>query len=416
MFGKGSLIVATGFSIVMGLYSGKMNRLTVTNSDHVNTGFMSSVVHEGAISGMNYGINHIWANLNNDSNFTIYMTPCTTTVTIRKTDDDTVIVKSISRGVIRDDEYWEENQKYLPIIDSSFATFTYNIPVSKWFYITNDNMGIYWTTGDTVWGPMHCNKTIHTNGAPVFYSKVTARLGITPPPNKNGSQAKYYGGWEIGINSTIPTDLSRIRNLATEANNGAPNNTVCKYDSLLTLKFLNNGTVIRTVGYRPTDTVSVATIAPTGILWCTKDIHISGILDGQLTMLSDDDIWIDDDFVYKDDPLAAGGSDDLCGLVSIDDVIIANNYANNHDVNLNACILASSGSFTAEDYSTRPIAGVLKVVGSLAQNTRGPVGTFSGNSINHGFSKRYYFDPKLSLTSPPNYPFIRSLRLSSWWE
>jgi len=416
MFGKGSLIVAAGFSMVMGVYSAKMNRFAVTNSDHVNEGYLASAVHEAVLSGMNYGINRVWAAQMNDSDITVIIPPCTTEVSIRTQGPDTVFVKSISRTRLRDDEYWLTEGENMPVIDSSIACFTYNIPVSEWFYFTNDDMGIYWTTGDTVWGPMHCNKTIKTSGAPVFYGKVTARYGISPTPNRNGNPAKYYGGWEIGINSSIPTDLSRIRNLAIQVSGEAPHNTIAVYDSTLTLKFLENGTVIRTVGYRPTDTVTVATIAPTGILWCSRDIHVSGIVNGQLTMLSDDDIWIDNDLTYATDPLSEGGSDDLCGLVSVDDVWITDNAPNNDDVNINACILASSGSFGAEDYSTRPVAGKLKIVGSIAQNTRGAVGTFSGSQITHGFSKRYYFDPRLRVEAPPNYPFIRALRLSSWWE
>lgn len=416
MFGKGSLIVAVGFSLSMGLYSAKMNRLTVTNSDHLNNSWMKSLVHEGAISGMNYGVNHVWENLNNDSNFTIVMASCTTQVTIRKIDDDTVMVKSICRGYLFDDEYWTTNRKYLPLFDSSFACFTYNIPVSEWFYFTNDDMGIYWTTGDTVWGPMHCNRTILTSGSPVFYEKVTSRLGISPTPNRRGNAAKYYGGWEIGLNCSLPTDLSRIRNLAFQANNGADYNTVCLYNEPLTLVFLPDGSVIRTVDDEPPDTVLVTAIAPTGILYSTRDVHVSDVLDGQITILSDDDIWIDNDLLYKSDPLSEDGSDDLCGLVSIDDIIIADNEANNNNVFINACILASNGSFGAEHYSTRPIAGTLNIVGSIAQNTRGAVGTFSQNQINHGFSKRYRFDPRLKFQSPPNYPFVRSLRLDSWWE
>jgi len=418
MFGRGSMIVAAGFAMVIGGYSLKMNRMAVNASDNFNALWQKSLVHEEAMSGMNFGINRVWGGHPEEYSTNLINTPCTTAVNIIPVGTDTVIVRSIARGYLRDDQYWEDNDQLLHVADTVMAYFTFNIPVSEWFYFTNNDMGIYWTTGDTVWGPMHCNRSIVTSGAPVFYEKVTARLGISPLPGASGNQARYYGGWEIGVNASIPTDLSRIRDLANEANAGHARNTCCVYDTTLTLKFRDDGTVIRKVGNRVADTVQVTTIAPTGVLYVTKDIHISGVLNGSLTMLTDDDVWIDDNITYAQDPLTVANADDYLGMVAIDDIFVTENVANNSDVTINASMLAVNGSFTAQNYSTRVISGVLRVVGSIAQNTRGAVGTFNNftHQINHGFSKRYYFDPRLRTTSPPNFPFVRSLRLSSWWE
>jgi len=418
MFGKGALIVAAGFSAVLGGYSLKMNRLAVGTSDNFYEVYHRNYVHEAAVSGMNYGINRVWRGYDDAETFSIFSDVCTTDVQIAPQGEDSVIVRSIARSYKFNDQKWLNDGELSLLQDTVIAFFNYNTPVSQWFYFTNDDMGIYWTTGDTVWGAMHCNKYVKTSGSPVFFGKITARLGINPLPGSRYSQAKYYGGWEVGIDAALPTDLQRIRELAITANDSAARNTRCVYDTLLTLKFLSNGNVVRTVGIRVSDTVSVNAIAPTGILYSSHDIRLSGTLNGQLTILSDDDIWLDDDLIYAQDPLTNPNADDFIGLVALDDIIVTDNAANNSNCIVNASILAVNGSFGAQNYSTRPIAGYLRIVGSLAQNTRGAVGTFSSYSgaINHGFSKRYYYDPRLKAVAPPNFPYVRSLRLSAWWE
>ncbi len=47
--------------------------------------------------------------------------------------------------------------------------------------------------------------------------------------------------------------------------------------------------------------------------------------------------------------------------------------------------------------------GPLYVYGSIQQYARGPVGTFSGNSISSGYVKHYTWDPLLDFVSPPSY-------------
>ena len=75
----------------------------------------------------------------------------------------------------------------------------------------------------------------------------------------------------------------------------------------------------------------------------------------------------------------------------------------------------------ADNYSTRSIDGELRVLGSIVQNTRGAVGTFSGgSSLQHGFYKRYKYDDRLADPNirPPFYTgFVRkTFAISQWWE
>jgi hypothetical protein len=157
-------------------------------------------------------------------------------------------------------------------------------------------------------------------------------------------------------------------------------------------------------------------MAPEGAVYSTADIRVKGVFNGEVTFLSNTNIWIDDDLVYADDPHSNPDSDDILGLVSMNNVYVTENAANNDHIHIQACIMATNGSFTAENYGSRPVSGYLNMTGSIVQKERGAVGTFSGGSIITGFSKRYQFDSRLHNLSPPNYPYIKSLRLIAWWE
>ncbi|MEJ2634406.1 MAG: hypothetical protein P8184_03830 [Calditrichia bacterium] len=422
MFGKGSVLVILGFILAFATYERKMNRAVMSSSDNFNTYYSKAVVHESAISSINYAINQLWSSADTSDNFTMVANGCTTNVSIFPLNLDTIQVKAKSRGYVFEDEYWANHNSLMLVQDSVMANFSYKMSLSKYFWFTNNENGVYWIGGDTVWGPIHTNTVLNTNGDPVFYGKVTAFKGIAPnPARKSGADknlAKFYGGWEVGIKNDIPTDLSYLINAANAANGTAAPNTKCIYDKETSFEFLANGDVIRTVDGSAPDTVAITDIAPTGVIYSSMDVRVKGVFNGQLTIYSNQNLWIDDDIVYADDPNTNPNSNDLLGLVAKQNVVISENGMNNNDVTIQSCIMAMDGSFTAENFSTRPISGKIDFTGSIVQNKRGGVGTFSSwsGSITHGFNKYYRYDKRLEYMAPPYYPFLRSLRLVSWWE
>lgn len=413
MVGKGALLVVFGFILAFATFQVKMSSNVLATSDNFTNNYMETLIHETALSAMNLAVNKVWDKGVQNDTFMVRANHCSARVEIRKPGLDTVRVKVVTWGQSFDKD------KYLFVskADSISAYFAYNMPISKYFWFTNMEGNVYWITGDTVYGPVHTNTVIKTWGSPVFYGKVTAKSGITPNPMKKKNKAKFYGGWEVGIENEIPTDMSHIVNAAIAGNGGAPKNDKCLYDKKVTFDFQSDGSVIRTVSGDPPDTVKVADIAPTGAIYSTEEIRVKGTFNGDATIYSTKNIYIDDDLVYADDPLINENSDDILGLVAKNDVLITDNAANNSDCNIQACIMAVDGHYGAENYATRPVSGILRLTGSIAQNHRGPVGTFSwGTGLKSGFSKRYYFDSRLSSMSPKNYPYIKSLRLVAWWE
>jgi len=387
-----------------------MSSNVLATSTNVTDQYLSTMVYQTSVSSMNIAINKVWVNNINSDTFLVEMNSCSCLTKISPVGLDTIMIKVKSWGYLFDDEL---NGKF-KYSDSIVAYFANNIPISKYFWFTDDEQGVYWITGDSVWGPVHTNGVINTSGSPVFHDKVTAQLGISPDPLS--SAAQFNGGWEIGVINDIPTNMSYITDAAILGNAGAATNTKCIYDLAVSFDFQADGSVIRTVQGNPPDTVIFSDIAPTQAITSTADIRVKGTFNGQATLYTTANIWVDDDLVYADDPISNPNSDDLLGLIANNNIYITDNAANNNNVNLQACMMAVNGSFTAENYSTRPLSGQLNTTGSIVQKLRGPVGTFSGGSITTGFQKHYRFDSRLGSLSPPNYPYIKSLSLVTWWE
>jgi hypothetical protein len=413
MIGKGALLVVFAFILAFSTFQVKMSENVLATSDNFVNNFMETLIHETSLSAMNFAINKVWDEKVKDTTFMVRANHCSSNVDIKKPGSDTVRIKVKTWGKAFDNEH----NVFVSKEDSISAYFAYNMPISKYFWFTNNEGNVYWTTGDTVWGPMHTNTVVKTWGAPVFYGKVTAKSGITPNPLSKKNKAKFYGGWEVGIENELPTDMSHLINEAIAYNGGAPANTKSVYDKETVFDFQSDGSVIRTVSGLPPDTVLLTDIAKTGALISSEDIRVKGVFNGKMSMYTTKNIWIDDDIVYADNPETNPKSNDILGLVAQNDVLITDNAPNNSDCNIQACVMAVKGAYGAEKYASRPVAGVLRFTGSIVQNKRGPVGTFSwGGGIKSGFSKRYRFDARLSTISPPHYPFLKSLRLVAWWE
>ena len=380
--------------------------------------YMKTIVHETALTAMNFGINRVWDQDVTSDTFQVVVNNCSTIVAISPLGLDTVRVKVKAWGYAFENEFYAANNDFMKVEDSLSAYFSYQMALSKYFWFTNSEAGVYWITGDSAWGPIHTNGVLRTSGSPVFFGKVTAFRGISPNPARRGNRAHFYGGWEVGTEVDYPTDMSHLIAAANAGNGGAPPNEKCIYNQPTQFEFLSDGRVVRQVGSDPPDTVSLSVIAPTGAIYGSENIHVKGTLNGQVTIYSEKNIFIEDDIVYADDPNANPNSDDILGLVAGQNVIIAENAQNNNDVRIQACIMAINGSFGAENYNGRPVSGRIYLTGSVAQDRRGPVGTFSrwSNSVTHGFLKSYRYDSRLMNMAPPNYPYVRSLHLVSWWE
>ena len=149
-----------------------------------------------------------------------------------------------------------------------------------------------------------------------------------------------------------------------------------------------------------------------------------------MTIGSANNIIIDGNICYADDvsggtctATPAAPSTDVLGLVADNYVEInhpVDNQGNNEsncsstlgagavtcDLNspyVDAVILALNHSFLVNNYTSGTSLGTLNMYGTIDQDWRGPVGTFSGSSVSSGYAKNYVYDPRLVFLSPPYY-------------
>ncbi|MEQ9398102.1 MAG: hypothetical protein RJQ04_02950 [Longimicrobiales bacterium] len=165
-----------------------------------------------------------------------------------------------------------------------------------------------------------------------------------------------------------------------------------------------------------------------GVIFVDGNVVISGVLRGRVTMASTRDIIIGDDITYASDP-GLGTCDDILGIFSGDDVILADNmlnapiqpwsstyhrtYDDTKDEFIHGIILAldnytvenyASGSNDDESCEGSPWGrGCMYLTGGIIQNQRGAVGTiWSWGGT--GYVKRYSYDKCGAEAPPPYFP------------
>jgi hypothetical protein len=167
-----------------------------------------------------------------------------------------------------------------------------------------------------------------------------------------------------------------------------------------------------------------------GVIFVTGKVVLSGVLRGRVTVAATDEIIIGDDLTYATDP-GAGTCNDIMGLFSGTDVVIADNTINSpvdakgdgnyytfdesRDEFIHAVVLALS-NFTVENYDAPTSLnartaeacegnnwgrGCLYLTGGIIQSQRGAVGTIWSTG-GTGYVKRYSYDA-CAYTSPPPY-------------
>ncbi|MDX1373626.1 MAG: hypothetical protein R3321_14230, partial [Nitrososphaeraceae archaeon] len=177
--------------------------------------------------------------------------------------------------------------------------------------------------------------------------------------------------------------------------------------------------------YSATDTaVYLPSVAPNGLIFVKNSIlRMKGIVKGQYTIGCSSTggsgagtIYLDDDIVFDKDPRIYPNSSDLLGICAENSVLITDNGPNHSDINIHGSVYCEKGGFGAENYKYRPVSGNINLLGGIIQNTRKAVGTFSKGSINHGFAKRYLYDQRLLVASPPFFPGTGGFEIVSWLE
>jgi hypothetical protein len=429
MVGKATLLVVLGFSLIFLVFGQMFNSLTNQAVDNMTNYYAETVSHDCAVAGANMAANEVFLDPTWNKGFTnqsfnngIFNT------TVKVVDAFKNVIQITSVGTYGG----VTHTVTVELQPSSFSKFAY--------YSVSEGGTIWWTGGDTVWGPFHTQDNLRVNQHPVFIGKATSKQGLIYYTNQKTDAPVFDGGYESGID--LPLSTSGLSPIKTDAiTNGwdIKQSSTTTYDTSYFTSGKNAGQIQKItsstetdtayitflkdsvqlkLGYnKPSTTYLTSSMTKDGVIYVEgMDIRLKGTVQGMYTVAGEGNIWLDDDIVYNTDPLKNPSSTDLLGIVAQNNVWITDNKANSKDINIDAAIYVQNGSFGAQNYATRPVGGNINLLGGITQNTRGAVGTFTGSTIVSGFSKRYRYDNRLMLSSPPQFPGTGSFEVVSWLE
>lgn len=404
MGGKGALLLVLGFSLIFMVAGRNFNQMSTATVENFANYYNDEKVHHLAATGINLVTNQIFLNgALSDQTWNYNFDNGTIRVTLTTINSFQQIKELVSVA--------------------SYSGFTSTIKVvlkpssfSKYAYFSNtESANIWWTTGDTVWGPLHTNGQLRVANRPVFVGKVTLDGSLVK--YSNTARPQFLGGFQTGVHIDIPSNgVSQLKSAAT------PNGYKFTGQNTVYLEFRGDSLRYRYSTTSAWTYVLASTFAPNGVIFAENaNLRIKGKVKGRFTIGADGtsrgNVYLDDDVYYNQDPRKNPNSTDMLGIVAKNDIIITNNAANNNNIIVQASIYSESGSFQAEDYQSRPVSGAIYLLGGVIQNARGPVGQFNNSGvIINGFTKRYRYDDRFMVASPPFFPGTNSFEIVSWFE
>ena len=298
---------------------------------------------------------------------------------------------------------------------------------TDYLYYTNNDVGPgspgYFRSGDVIDGPIHINDLLAVWGDPVFEAEIhTSATEIYYHNNWNPisssalSNAPYDNPvFEEGITlgaGEIPWldegDLNTLKNMAGL--------------SLTNKKIVfgrddGSGPMLGYVSYSKVNKdewTDVLLSSFNGIIYCGGTCQVSGVIDGQVTVVNNNQIDIVDDLTYAGSNASGPlpNCDDICGLVASTKVNITDNVPNNSDCVVHAHIMSMNNQASlVESYSQGSPRGTLTIHGGLAQDKWGPVGTgyYDYQDDFHvltGYERDFHYDWRLRSLLPPGYSAI----------
>jgi hypothetical protein len=310
---------------------------------------------------------------------------------------------------------------------------------ARFAYFTDDEIipgdGFVWhSTGEVIEGPMHSNGTIRIAGSPRFQGLVTSASAhmigypsywITNPDQFpiGGNAPLFEQGARLGVHAVpLPATPADLLQQSQTGGVYAPRETD------LELGVMGNGIGTPSAGWfryrnRPPTVPSWNSVRISGlakkVFCCGENLHVKGVLDGELTVAGCRDIRIEDNILYaassaQGEPLP--GCDDLLGLVAGRNIVFVDNPANRIDLTVDGILMALDCVIQTENYTTPPPRGTLTVWGGLIQKYQGRIGTMSGSTVVTGYRSDYHYDARVTDRMPPGFPLTGIYREIAWTE
>lgn len=408
MSGKASLFVVAGFSLIFLVLSQNFSALSTRTVDNYVEYHNETVSHNIAVTGANLAANQIFLDPTWSAGYTnLPVEDGELDVSVTVLDPYKNIRQIEAIGTFSD---FTSTVKVV-LAPSKFSKFAY--------YSVYEGGSIWWTGNDTVWGPFHTQDYMRAYRHPVYYGKATTKKNLIYYDSKSKDKPYFLGGFEKGVDLPLPTD--GVDQLEVAADNDG-----LKFDGMdtLYLTFDKDTLRYRTTKFGPDSTIYLPAAVNNGVIFAKNTVlRMQGVVRGQYTIgcsssgnTAYGNIFLDGDIVFEKDPRQYPTSTDLLGICAENNVWMTDNSPNHSDINIHASIYCETGGFGAENYSSRPVSGNINLLGGIIQHTRRAVGTFGYGGIKSGFAKRYKYDDRLLVASPPMFPGTGSFEIVSWWE
>lgn len=403
--GKLSLFLVLGFSIlyiILGSNSSKLSTQTVENMGeyHANT-----VAHNIAVSGTNLACNQLFLNGAWDDGYNnVDFENGSFSAGIQVLDPWRNIRKLSTNAS------YGGKSKTIEVIfqPSSFAKFAY-LSIS-------DPTNLYWSGKDTIWGPFHSEGNINAYQHPVFVGKATTKGTVKYMTNEATDAPYFLGGFESGVSLTFPSSgLDNIKSLANDDGH------VFTGKDTVYVTFVGDSIKYRFNYNALPTTVLASALAPNGVIYAENAIlRLKGTVKGRYTVACNGtapkgNIYLDDNIRYNSDPRINPDSKDMLGIVSKNNVLITENAANKSSIDVHASIYCEKGGFGAGWPKFTAPNGYINLLGGIQNYSRVQIGVIAGSEI-WGFNRRYKYDERLMVASPPGYPGTGQLEIVSWFE
>ncbi|HTS19420.1 MAG TPA: hypothetical protein VMP11_17720 [Verrucomicrobiae bacterium] len=304
---------------------------------------------------------------------------------------------------------------------------------------SSNNAAINFGGGDTFYGHVHSNTELYFDGNASFYAPLTSEYGtysgsISSVYLQDGLALNSYQGQmaDIDFNNGTQNGSASLKTLATA---GGTLNVVISGTTTLTF---NGGTVSITNPNQGWTNHSYSIPSAGGVIYVANvgtytsgsksgTVYLEGgNITGPLSVVSENDMYIENSITYTHNPVNNPTTTDALGLISQDDIWVDTGAP--AALTIDAAMIAagtstltsdtSPGSFGVVNYDSRTPTGTLTVYGGIVQQSRGAVGTLNrSGDIGTGYVKNYSYDARFLTKPPPDYPVVSGqINFSQWQE
>lgn len=323
-------------------------------------------------------------------------------------------------------EYWDE-YKLLLISTATYDDTKVRTEVlmqrdsySKYSYMTESELSpkgspFLFSDQDVIHGPIHTNGTFTMSGNPSFYGLITSPNRWVADASTSTTQPNFFGGENFNAPRKTPPTTENLIN--EDGYVGFRFENEIQVEFFVSSDKFGYVTITEKIEEEWGNPEDYLLTLTNGVISSSKDISVKGKVLGQVTVHSENDIIIDGDITYSNNPLLDPSSEDILGLISEKNVRIdkeAHLFEGSENLTIHASIIALKNSFIVEDYNYTP-RGTLNILGGIIQNYRGPVGTFNSEGVlKSGYSKNYQYDDRLKSIIPPYFPRENVFSIVYW--